>query len=92
MQSTAEQKTPEKFKVQGSQIIDQVKRLIHEGNVRRIIISHDDRTIVEIPLTFGVVATALAPELAAVGAVAALVTECAIEVQREPDTEPTPQI
>jgi hypothetical protein len=76
----------ESFKVDGSQIIDQVKRLIHEGNVRRVIIKQGNNTIVEFPLTIGVVGVALAPMLAAVGAIAALVTECTIEVERT-DTE-----
>jgi hypothetical protein len=66
----------------GSQIIDTVKNVIHEGNVRRISIKQDGRTIAEFPLTFGVVGAAMAPALAAVGAIAALVTDCTIEVER----------
>jgi hypothetical protein len=71
------------FKVTGSQVIDTIKNLIHEGNVRRISIKQDGRTIAEFPLTLGVVGAALAPPLAAVGAIAALVTDCTIEVERE---------
>lgn len=76
----------ESFKVSGAQLIDKVKKLVHEGNVRRVIIKQDERTIVEFPLTVGVVGAMLAPVLAAVGAVAALVTECTIEVERAVDS------
>ncbi len=80
----------EPIKVAGSQIIDTVQRLIHEGNVRRIVIKQEGRTIVEFPLTVGVVGAALAPPLAAIGAIAALVAECTIEVEREPGSDETP--
>jgi Domain of unknown function (DUF4342) len=76
----------ETFKVSGAQLIDKMKKLIHEGNVRRVIIKQDDRSIVEFPLTVGVVGAVLAPVLAAVGAIAALVTECTIEVERTVET------
>ncbi len=66
----------------GSQIIDTIKNLVHEGNVRKISIKQDGQTIAEFPLTFGVVGAALAPALAAMGAIAALVTDCTIEVER----------
>ncbi len=72
----------ESFKASGSQLIDAIKKIVHEGNVRRVIIKQDDRTIVEFPLTVGVVGAVLAPMLAAVGAVAAVVTECTVEVER----------
>jgi len=72
----------ESFKVAADQLVDAVKRLVHEGNVRRVIIKHDGRTIVEFPLTIGVVGTVLAPLFAAVGAIAAVVTECTVEVER----------
>ncbi len=72
----------ESFRVDGSQIIDLIKRLIHEGNVRRVVIKQGDHVVVEFPLTIGVVGAALAPTLAAAGAVAALVTDCTIEVER----------
>jgi hypothetical protein len=76
----------EMIKAEGSQLIDQIKRLIHEGNVRRISIKQDDRTVVEFPLTIGVIGVMLAPVLAAAGALAALLTECTIEVERFDDT------
>ena len=73
----------ETFKVARNQLLDAVKKLIHEGNVRRVIIKHDARTVAEFPLTVGVIGTVLAPMLAAIGAIAAVVTECTIEVERE---------
>ena len=76
----------ESIKVEGGQILDQVKKLIEEGNVRRIVIKQDGRTIVEFPLTIGVVGVVFAPMLAAVGAIAALLTECTIEVTRVEST------
>lgn len=75
--------TEETFKVKGEQVLGKVKELIKEGNVRRIIIKDKaDKTLVEFPLTIGVIGAVLAPVLAAVGAIAALVTECSITVER----------
>ena len=78
--------TVEKFTVAGNQVLEKVKQLIHEGNVRRVRLLHNDRTIVEIPLSLGAPAAAItilaAPLLAAIGAFAALVTECTIEVEK----------
>ena len=74
----------EEFKVNGEELLGKVKELIKEGNVRRIIIKNKDgKQLVEFPLTIGVVGAVLAPVLAAVGAIAALVTECTILVERE---------
>lgn len=80
-----EKKKPEEtFKVQGEHLLAKVKELIKEGNVRRIIIKDKEgKTLVEFPLTIGVIGAVLAPMLAAVGAIAALVTECTITAQRE---------
>ena len=76
----------EKFTVSGSQLVEKVKQLIHEGNIRRVRLVHEGRTIIEIPLTIGAPAAAagilVAPVLAALGAFAALVTECTIEVEK----------
>ena len=76
----------------GGQIIDTIKHLVHEGNIRKISIKQDGHTLAEFPLTFGVVGAALAPALAAIGAITALVTECTIEVERTeaPGSTPTP--
>jgi hypothetical protein len=73
----------ESFKVQGGELLDKVAQLVREGNVRRIVIKQGDRVIAEFPLTAGVVGAVFAPILAAVGALAALLTECQIVVQRE---------
>lgn len=78
----------ETTKVQGDKVVGTVKTLIHEGNVRRIVIKQGDRTVAEFPLTAGVVGAVFAPVLAAIGALAALVNECAIAVERDaPSTE-----
>ncbi len=78
----------EEFSLNGGEIIDKIKELIHQGNIRRIIIKNEEgRTIVEIPLTLSVVGAALAPVLAAVGAIAALVTKMTIVVEKIDDKE-----
>lgn len=78
----------EEFKVNGEELLGKVKQLIQEGNVRRIIIKDKGgKTIVEFPLTVGVVGAVLAAPLAAVGTIAALVTECSIVVVRDEDTK-----
>jgi KaiC/GvpD/RAD55 family RecA-like ATPase len=78
--------TTEKFTVSGSQLVDKVKQLIREGNIRKVRLVHEGRTLIEIPLTIGAPAAAIgimvAPVLAALGAFAALVTECTIEVEK----------
>lgn len=71
------------IKIQGEDLLKRVKRLIHEGNVRRIVIKQRERTVAEFPITVGLVGAVAAPMLAALGAVAALLGECTIEVQRE---------
>ncbi len=77
----------ESIKTEGSELFERLKKVIHEGNVRRIVIKQGDRTVAEFPLTVGVVGTVLAPILAAIGAVIALVQDCSIEVER---VAPTP--
>jgi hypothetical protein len=73
----------EDLKVDGEQLLAKVRELIHEGNVRRVIIKNDEgMTLLEIPLTLGVAGAVLLPSLAAVGAIAALVTDCSITVER----------
>jgi len=72
----------ESVKVDGGELLDRVKKIIHEGNVRRIVIKQGQRSVVEFPVTVGVVGVVVAPILAAVGALAALLTECSIEVER----------
>jgi hypothetical protein len=76
--------TTEEFKIKGDELLAKVKQLINEGNVRKIIIKNKDgKTVVELPLTIGVVGAVFAPALAAVGALAALLTECTLVVERD---------
>ena len=76
----------EKFTISGSQLVEKVKQLIREGNIRRIRVIHEGKTVFEIPLSVGAPAAAAviiaAPVLAAIGAFAALVTECTIEIEK----------
>lgn len=81
--------TKEEFRISGDALLEKVKQLINEGNVRRIVIKNkDNKRLIELPLTIGVVGAVLAPVLAAVGAVAALVTECTVVVEREVKADP----
>ncbi|MDO8459681.1 MAG: DUF4342 domain-containing protein [Nanoarchaeota archaeon] len=74
----------EEFHLTSDEIVEKVKELIKEGNIRRIIIKNEQgNVLMEIPLTFAVVGTVIAPILAAVGALAALVTKCTIVVERK---------
>jgi len=74
----------DRISVAGEDLLRKVKELIHEGNVRRISIKDKQgKTLIELPLSIGLVGAALAPALAAVGAIAALVTECTVMVERE---------
>jgi hypothetical protein len=74
----------EEFTLSGSEALGKVKQLLKEGSIRRIIIKNKDGKILfELPLTLGVVGAILAPSLAAIGAIAALVTECTLVVERE---------
>jgi hypothetical protein len=75
--------TTEQIHTKGEKLLQKVKELIHEGNVRRIIIKNEQgHTVVEVPLTVGVIGAVVAPVLAAVGAIAALVNKCTIVVER----------
>jgi len=79
----SEEKTVrEEFRISGEQVVKKVKELVHEGNIRRVIVKQDNRTLMEIPLTLGVAGILLAPTLAALGALAALVAECTIVVEK----------
>ena len=79
----AEKARTEVFSISGEELVSTVKKLVHEGNIRRIAIENKDgRTLLEIPLTLGVVGALLLPTLAALGALAAIVTECKIVVER----------
>jgi hypothetical protein len=73
----------EEFSVNGEDLLSKIKEIIHEGNIRRIIIKKKGGdTVMEIPMTLGVVGALIAPQLAAVGAIAALVTEATVVVEK----------
>ena len=73
----------EELSISSEDLVSTVKNLVHQGNIRRItIVNKDGRTLLEIPMTLGVVGALLLPTLAALGAVAAIVTECRIVVER----------
>ncbi|MFO7918616.1 MAG: DUF4342 domain-containing protein [Anaerolineae bacterium] len=74
--------TREEFKVSGAELVDKVRELLHEGNVRRIVIKKDEEPVMILPLTVAAVGVVLAPTLAAVGAFAALVSSSTIVVER----------
>ncbi len=81
---TEENTKKEEFKVSGEELLAKIKALVKEGNIRRIIIKNEKgETLIEIPLTYAVVGAVLAPTLAAVGAIAALVTKCTIVVEKK---------
>jgi hypothetical protein len=73
----------EEFHINGEELLAKIKKLVHEGNIRRIIIKNKEGNVVmEIPMTIGVVGALLAPTLAAVGAIAALITEATVVVEK----------
>ena len=75
----------QEFTLNGDEVVAKVKELVHEGNIRRISIKNDEgRTMLEVPLTIGLIGAALLPVFAAIGAAAALATRCTIVVERDP--------
>jgi Domain of unknown function (DUF4342) len=73
----------EEFRVEGEKLISKIKEMLHEGNIRRIIIKDKEgKTVMEIPMTLGVVGVLIAPQLAAIGAIAALITEATLVVEK----------
>ncbi len=79
----------EEFKVDGERLVGKIKDLIHQGNIRRIIIKDKDgKTLFELPMTLGVVGALIAPQLAALGAIAALLTEATLVVEKNEDPGP----
>ncbi len=77
-----ESKWEETIQVKGGEIIDTVRELIKEGNVTKIRVKHEGKTIVELPVTIGAAGLLIAPQLAALGALAALLTRCTLEIER----------
>jgi hypothetical protein len=83
----------EEFQVSGDTLIAKIKELVREGNVRRVVIKNEQgRVLIEFPVTLGVVGAVLAPQLAAIGAIAALVTRCTIVVHKVDVTEEAGQV
>ena len=81
--TTQDRTRTETFKIDGGKVLDTIKDLIHQGNIRRIILKNEDgKTLIEIPLTLGLVGAALLPVFAAVGALAAVVTRMVIVVEK----------
>ena len=81
-----EKQRTEEIRVKGDDLVAKVKELVHEGNIRRLSIEDDEgKVLFEIPLTIGVVGALLLPHLAAIGAIAALVTDCTIVVEKAED-------
>ena len=81
--NTEDRTRTEEFKVEGGKVLDMIKDLIHQGNIRRIILKNEGgKTLIEIPLTLGLVGAALLPVFAAVGALAAVVTRMVIVVEK----------
>jgi hypothetical protein len=73
----------ESIKADGGAILDKLKEIVHEGNVRRVRVRQGERTIAEFPLSAGIVGAVVAPALAAIGAIVALAKDCTIDVERE---------
>lgn len=73
----------EKIEVTAEKMVEEVKQLIHEGNVRKLVIRHGEKTVMEIPLTVAAVGVLVAPLLAAIGALAAVASNYTLEIERE---------
>jgi len=80
----------ETIKAQGGQVVDELRRLLREGNVRRVVVKQEDRVVAEFPLTVGLVGALAAPVLAAIGALVAVLANCSIEVERAAKGAPRP--
>ena len=78
----------ETIKVQGGQVVDELKKLLHEGNVRRVVVMQRGRSVAEFPVTVGVVGALVAPVLAAIGALVAVLADCSIDVERAVESRP----
>lgn len=79
----------EEFQFSGDTLLSKIKEILREGNIRRVVIKNDEgRVLIDIPLTIGVVGTLLAPQLAAIGAIAALVLKGSIVIEKETGADP----
>lgn len=86
----AEKSYWETFRIDGEGLLEKLRALLHEGNIRRVVIKQQGRTIAEFPLTAGVVGAVLAPVLAAIGALVAMMKDCTIDVERATDAAADP--
>jgi hypothetical protein len=87
----SEQTYWESIKAEGGQLLDRLKELVHEGNVRRVVVQHEGKTVAEFPLTAGVLGALIAPVAAAIGAIVALLKDCTIAVEREQPEPKAPE-
>ncbi len=78
----------EEIFVRGNELVEKIKEIVRKGNINRLRVKQDDQVLIEIPVTAGVVGALVAPQLAIIGAVAALVSKCTVEIERneEPET------
>ncbi|HEY8462543.1 MAG TPA: DUF4342 domain-containing protein [Bacillota bacterium] len=83
-----ERNRKEEILVRGNELVDKIKEVVRKGNVTRIRVKQDDKVLIEIPVTAGVVGALLAPQLAIIGAVAALISRCTVEVERSNPVPP----
>jgi hypothetical protein len=72
----------EEIFVRGSELVEKIKEIVRKGNINRLRVKQDDKVLIEIPVTAGVVGALLAPQLAIIGAVAALVSKCTVEIEK----------
>ena len=84
----AERSCWESVKAEGSAVLDKLREVVREGNVRRVRVRQGDRVIAEFPLTAGVVGALLAPALAGIAAIVALVKDCTIDIERTARSTP----
>ena len=83
----------ESVEAKSENVVERVKQIVHEGNVRRVVVKQQGKTIAEFPLTAGVIGAVIAPVAAAIGALSALVADCTIEVEKtvgEPESTTVP--
>lgn len=78
----------EEIRARGKQLVERLQQLIHEGNIRKIVVRRHGQVIAELPLTVGVIGTLLAPQLAALATLVAVLSDCSIEVVRTPPSPP----
>jgi hypothetical protein len=87
---TEEKTRKEEFKLDGNELVDKVKECVHKGNIRRIVIKNPSgKTLIDVPLTLGVLGTVIAPQLAALSALAALVTRCTVVLEKIEEEPPS---